>query len=88
MRKYTQTEKMKDSSYRKSCKIISLKKHRIMGTLSRRFILTKKTAFAGIIISLSLGGVLFVSSTYVADNAKQNNEHAMLTDESLYTDIY
>ncbi len=87
MRKYTQTEKMKDSSYRKSRKIISLKKHHIMGTLSRRFILTKKTAFAGIIISLSLGGVLFVSSTYVADNAKQNNEHAMLTDESLYTDI-
>ena len=34
-----------------------------------------------------MGGVLFVSSTYVADNAKQNNEHAMLTDESLYTDI-
>ena len=88
MRKYTQTEKMKDFSCRKSRKIISLKKHHIMGTLSRRFILTKKTAFAGIIISLSLGGVLFVSSTYVADNAKQNNEHAMLTDESLYTDIY
>lgn len=87
MRKYTQTEKMKDSSYRKSRKVICLKKHHIMGTLSRRFILTKKTAFAGIIISLSLGGVLFVSATYVADNAKQNNEHAMLTDESLYTDV-
>ena len=87
MRKYTQTEKMKNFSCTKSRKIISLKKHHIMGTLSRRFILTKKTAFAGIIISLSLGGVLFVSSTYVADNAKQNNEHAMLTDESLYTDI-
>lgn len=87
MRKITQAEKMKDSSYRKNRKIISLKKHHIMGTLSRRFILTKKTSFAGIIISLSLGGVLFVSTTYVADNAKQNNEHAMLTDESLYTDI-
>lgn len=87
MRKYTQAEKMKDSAYRKNRKIISLKKHHIMGTLSRRFILTKKTAFAGIIISLSLGGVLFVSSTYVADNARQNNEHAMLTNESLYTDL-
>lgn len=87
MRKITQAEKMKDSSYRKNRKIISLKKHHIMGTLSRRFILTKKTSFAGIIISLSLGGVLFVSTTYVADNAKQNNEHAILTDESLYTDI-
>ncbi len=87
MRKYTQAEKMKDSSYRKSRKIISLRKHHIMGTLGRRFILAKKAAFAGITISLSLGGVLFVSSTYVAVNAKQNNEHAMLTDESLYTDI-
>lgn len=87
MRKYTQAEKMKDSSYTKNRKIISLKKHHIMGTLSRRFILTKKTAFAGMILSLSLGGALFVSTAYVADNAKQNNEHAMLTDESLYTDI-
>lgn len=87
MRKITQAEKMKDSSYGKNRKIISLKKHHIMGTLSRRFVLTKKTSFAGIIISLSLGSVLFVSVTYVADNARQNNEHAMLTDESLYTDI-
>lgn len=87
MRKYTQTEKMKDISCKYSRKIISLKKHHIMGTLSRRFILTKKTAFAGIILSLSLGGVLFVSTTYVADHALQNNAHAMATDESLYTDI-
>lgn len=87
MRGYTQAEKMKDAPCKKSRRIVSLKKHHIMGTLGRRLIMTKKTAFAGMIISLSLGGVLFVCAAYAADNARQNNEHAMLTDESLYTDI-
>lgn len=87
MRKYTQTEKMKNHAGRWNRKIICLKRHNIMGILSKRFILTKRSAFIGIIISLSLGGVLFICTTYVADNAKQNNVHSMLTDESLYTDI-
>ncbi|MDE6568168.1 MAG: ABC transporter permease, partial [Lachnospiraceae bacterium] len=33
------------------------------------------------------GGVLFLCTNYVADNAKQNNIHTMLTDEGLYGDI-
>lgn len=87
MRKYTQTEKIRNYSGRRNRKIVCLKRHNLMGVLSKRFILTKSSTFIGIIISLSLGGVLFICTTYVADNAKQNNIHAMQTDNGLYTDI-
>lgn len=87
MRKSTQAEKIRNYSGRRNRKIICLKRHNLMGVLSKRFILAKSSTFAGIIISLSLGGVLFICTTYVADNAKQNNMHAMQTDEGLYTDI-
>ena len=87
MRKYTQTEKIRNYSGKRNRKIVCLKRHNIMGVLSKRFILAKSSTFIGIIISLSLGGVLFICTTYVADNAKQNNMHAMQTDEGLYADI-
>jgi len=87
MRKYTQAEKLKNDFGKRSRKIVCLKRHNIMRVLSKRFILAKSSTFIGIIISLSLGGVLFICTTYVADNAKQNNIHAMQTDEGLYTDI-
>ncbi len=87
MRKDTQTEKIRNYSGKQNRKIICLKRHNLMGVLSKRFILAKSSTFIGIIISLSLGGVLFICTTYVADNAKQNNIHAMQTDDGLYTDI-
>lgn len=87
MQKYTQTEKMKSYSGRLRRNSISTRTHYLMGALSRRFLLEKKSNFIGIIFSLSLGGVLFLCTNYVAGNAKQNNIHSMLTDEKLYGDI-
>lgn len=87
LRKMTQAEKIKNYSGRKSRRIVSFRRHDLMNVLSRRFLLTKKSAFAGMAVSLSLGGVLFLCTTYVAENAKQNNIHAMQTDQALYTDI-
>ena len=87
LRQYTQNDKIKNTSHNRSRKIISLKKHNLMQVLSKRFILAKKLTFLEIIISLSLGGVLFICTTYVAENGKQNNIHSMLTDEGLYADI-
>lgn len=87
MRKFTQVEKMKGNAWSRSRKLVSLKKHNLTGTLSRRLLLADKAVFVSMVLSLSLGGVLFVSTTYAAGQAKQNQAHAMLTDESLYTDL-
>lgn len=87
MRKYTQAEKMKQSSGKFSRKIRSLKRHDLKGVLSKRFLLERRSSFIRVVISLSLGGVLLACTSYVADNAKENNTHAIVTDQGLYTDI-
>lgn len=83
----TQAEKMRNYSGVKSRRIVSFRRHNLMHVLSCRFLLARKSVFAGIAVSLSLGGVLFLCTTYVAENAKQNNIHSMQTDQALHTDI-
>ncbi|MCI9597949.1 MAG: ABC transporter permease [Firmicutes bacterium] len=87
MKKYTQVEKMKQPSSRVSRKIRSRKRRGLTWILSKRFLLEKRSCFIRVVISLSLGGVLLVCTSYVADNTKENNAHAMVTDQGLYTDI-
>lgn len=87
MRRYTQAEKMKQPSGRMSRKIRSRKRRDLTWILSKRFLLERRSSFIRVVISLSLGGVLLACTSYVADNAKENNAHAMVTDQGLYTDI-
>lgn len=68
-------------------KIVSKKSHNISNVLTRRFMFGRLSTFVGIIISLSLGGVIFLSTTYVAQSTERNNSHAFKTDEGLYSDI-
>lgn len=67
--------------------IFSKKSHNLTKVLTKRFMFGKLSTFAGIIISLSLGGVIFLSTTYVAQSTEKNNNHAFRTDEGLGADI-
>lgn len=87
MRTYTQAEKMRQPSGKLSRKIRSRKRRDLTWILSKRFLLEKRSSFIRVVISLSLGGVLLACTSYVADNAKENSTHAMVTDQGLYTDI-
>lgn len=68
-------------------KIHSKSSRNLTGVLTKRFMFGRIGTFAGIIISLSLGGVIFLSTTYTAESTKKNNNHAFRTDEGLASDI-
>lgn len=67
--------------------IFSKKSHNLTKLLTKRFMFGKISTFVGIIISLSLGGVIFLTTTYVAQSTERNNNHAFRTDEGLGSDI-
>lgn len=76
------TEKKK-----KSRRIYSLKRANMTGVVSRKFIFEKKAGFVTMILSLSLGCILFLGTTYVAQNTRIHNELAFKADDGLGSDI-
>lgn len=72
---------------KKSRKIYSLKRANMTGVVSRKFIFEKKAGFVTVILSLSLGCILFLGTTYVTQNTRIHNELAFKADDGLGSDI-
>lgn len=72
---------------KQSRRIYSIKCSNMTGILSRKFLFERKWTFAGIIVSLSLGGVLFLGTTYVVQNARIHNALSFKADDGLASDI-
>lgn len=89
MRKFTLTEMQTQNTHtrKQSRRIYSIKCSNMTGILSRKFLFERKGTFAGIIVSLSLGGVLFLGTTYVVQNARIHNALSFKADDGLASDI-
>lgn len=74
-------------SRRRSRKIMSLRHGSLTGVLTKRFMFARKSTFIGILLSLSIGGVIFLGATYVIDNTRINNELTFAADDGLGSDI-
>ena len=71
----------------KSRKIYSTKHGNLTGVLTKRFMLSRKSTFFGILLSLSIGSIIFLGATYVTENTKTNNELTFKADDGLASDI-
>lgn len=79
---------VKDTSKaRKSRKIYSLKRDNLTGILTKRFMFSRKGTFTGILLSLSIGSVMFLGAAYVAENTRINNRLTFAADDGLESDI-
>lgn len=70
-----------------SRKIMSLRHVSLTGVLTKRFMFARKGTFIGILLSLSIGGVIFLGATYVIDNTRTNNQLTFAADDGLGSDI-
>lgn len=68
-------------------KIYANRSGNLTKTLTKRFMFGKLSTFAGIIISLSLGGVIFLGTAYTAESTKKNMNHTLKTDDQLDSDL-
>jgi len=89
MRRYTKIQQMNHTMEAEhwNRKIVSKRRHDLVTVVSRRFLFGKRKTAAGIFISLSLGGVLFLGTAYTAHNTNVNQEHKRQTDHGCYTDL-
>ncbi len=89
MRKHTWAELITQGGdkKRRSRRVYSLKKANMTGILGRRFVLEQKGMFCAVIFSLALGGILFLGTTYVAQNTKIHNEMTFKADDGLGSDM-
>lgn len=68
-------------------KIHSQKNRGLTGLLTYRFMCSRKETFAGILLSLSIGSVIFLGAFYFTENTKTNNELTFKADDGLGSDI-
>ena len=74
-------------SNHKNRKIYSLKHKNLTKILTKKFMFGRKGTLIGILLSLSLGSVIFLSACYVTENTKKNNELTFKADDGLGSDI-
>lgn len=72
---------------RKNRKIYSLKKENLTGILTKRFMFSRKGTFVGILLSLSVGSVIFLAAAYATENTRINNRLTFAADDGLGSDI-
>lgn len=72
---------------KKNRKIYSLKHENLTGILTKKFMFARKGTFAGILLSLSIGSVIFLGATYVIENTRINNKLTFAADDGLGSDI-
>lgn len=89
MRKLTLRQMIaKDASGgRRNRKIYSLKYENLTGILAKKFMFSRKGTFIGILLSLSVGSVIFLGAAYVTENTRTNNELTFAADDGLGSDI-
>lgn len=72
---------------RKSRIIYSRRFSSLSNILNGKFMLERKRTFVSILITLSLGGVIFLCSTLVLNNAKVSNQMQLASDDGLSSDF-
>ncbi len=76
-----------DTRKRKKRKIYSTRHGNMADILTRKFMFSRKGAFLGILLSLSLGSVIFLGAFYVTENTRRNNELTFQADDGLGSEI-
>lgn len=89
IRKYTLVQLIKQNKKEvfRNRKIYSLSHCNLQSVLVRKFMFRNLGSFIGIIISLSIGGIIFLGSTFVIENTRINNELSLKTDDGLTSDL-
>lgn len=74
-------------SKHKNRKIYSLRHQNLTKILTKKFMFGRKETLIGILLSLSLGSVIFLGASYVTENTRENNELTFKADDGLGSDI-
>lgn len=76
-----------DEKKRESRMIYSRRKRYIPDVLNRKFMLIRKRSFFSILLSLSLGGAVFLCISFVLVNAKESSRMQLASDDGLGSDF-
>ena len=68
-------------------RIYSIRHSNLTGILTRKFMFSRKGTFIGILLSLSVGSIIFLGAAYVTENTQKNNELTFKADDGLGSDI-
>lgn len=68
-------------------KIYSINHQNLTGILTNKFMFSRKGAFVGILLSLSVGSIIFLGAAYVTENTKTNNNLVFKADDGLGSDV-
>lgn len=72
-----------DASYTKRRKIYAAHPVNMAGIVVRKFMFSNKKKVIGILLSLSIGGCIFLCTTYMVENLKVHAELSMKSDDGL-----
>lgn len=72
-----------DTSFTKRRKIYALRPVNMAGVVVRKFMFSNKRKVIGILLSLSVGGCIFLCTTYMAENLKIHAELSLKSDDGL-----
>lgn len=72
-----------DTSFTKKRKIYALHHVNMAGVVVRKFMFANKKKVIGILLSLSIGGCLFLCTTYMVENLKIHAELSLKSDDGL-----
>ncbi len=88
LNKYSSIESMKNFKVTNKQKrtLESVRHSNMTKVLSHKYMTQKKGMFVGILFSLSLGGIIFLCSSYSIQLTKNNNELTMKADDGLNSD--
>lgn len=84
LRKHSLKEAMSgDTSFTKKRKIYALRSVNMADIVVRKFMFSNKKKVVGILLSLSIGGCIFLSTTYMVENLKVHAELSLKSDDGL-----
>ena len=72
-----------DTSFTKRRKIYALRNINMANVVVRKFMFANKRKVIGIIVSLSIGGCVFLCTTYMVENLKVHAELSLVSDDGL-----
>ncbi len=72
-----------DTSFTKRRKIYALRNVNMANVVVRKFMFANKRKVIGILLSLSIGGCIFLCTTYMVENLKVHAELSLISDDGL-----
>lgn len=72
-----------DTSFTKRRKIYALRPVNMASVVVRKFMFSNKRKVLGILLSLSIGGCIFLCTTYMVENLKVHAELSLMSDDGL-----